>query len=283
MAAVNPSQPRSGLRALAALFRRPRGRLPDFLCLGAQRAGTTILHDMLRQHPGVHLPATKEVQYFSLHASRPLRWYASWFAGAAPGQQIGDVTPYYLFHPRAPAAIAASLPDVRLIVLLRDPVDRSLSGYFHAKRHGMEPLGIEAAFAAEDGRLRDADRQLLDPRRRHRSHQWHSYVSRSRYDGQLDRYLAHFSASQLLLVRSENFFADPQCTWERLQAFLGLPPAAFPDAPARRNAGVGEAAAVGQAFRMRLRERLAETYEAMRCRFGITWDESASGGSRHAS
>lgn len=271
-----------GIQKLIALSQRPQGRLPDFLCVGAQRAGTTHLHDLLRLHPDVHMPAVKEVQYFSLHAHQPLRWYASWFAGAAPRQRVGDVTPYYLFHPRVPAAIAAALPDARLIVLLRDPMSRALSGYFHARRHGMEPLDIEAAFAAEDERLRHAEERLLDPRARHRSHQWHSYLARSRYEVQLDRYLALFPASRLLVERSEDFFANPRRTWERVQTFLGLSPAPFPAGPVRRNAGQGEVLSVPRAFRVRIREQLADTYDAMQRRFGVAWEPPATGGTLDA-
>lgn len=266
-----------GLRALAALFQKSRGRLPDFLCLGAQRAGSTYLHDLLSQHPNVYVPPAKEIHYFSLNDHRSLRWYASWFSRASSSDLAGDVTPYYLFHPRAPAAIAEAMPGARLIILLRDPVSRALSGYFHARRHGMEPLGLEAAFDAEDSRLQDAERQLLGIGRRHHSHQWHSYLSRSRYHVQLDRYFALFPASQILLVRSEDFFANPQRGWRNVQEFLGLPPMPFPDAPTRRNGGSGEASTVEPAFRLRLRECLADTYESLRLKFGITWDESDAG------
>jgi hypothetical protein len=272
------------MRSLSRLlFGKSRGRLPDFLCLGAQRAGTTTLHDHLRRHPDVYLPAAKEIHYFSLHAHRPLRWYESWFARAAPGQRAGDISPYYLFHPRAPAAIANALPQARLIVLLRDPVDRALSGYFHARRHGMESLGLEAAFACEEARLQDTEQRLLDPRRRNRSHQWHSYIGRSRYDVQLDRYLAHVPATRLLLVRSEDFFADPRGTLGHVEDFLGLSPAPCSDATVRRNAGNGELATVGKEFRTRLRDRLDDTYEAMRRRFGMTWEGAGTGGTGHVS
>jgi hypothetical protein len=260
-----------GLRTFLDLYARPSGRLPDFLCLGAQKAGTSTLYDLLRRHPEVALPAGKEVQYFSRHHHRPLRWYAARFAGARPDQRAGDLTPYYLFHPEAPGRISEALPHARLLVLVREPVARALSGYFHARRHGKEPLPVEAAFEAEEARLRGADLALAAPGGRHDAHWWHGYLARSRYDVQLARYRARFPASQLLVVRSEDLFADPEPTWARIQGFLGLTVAPPPVPLPRSNPGRGEAEHVPEALRARLRASLAPTYAAMRRDHAIEW------------
>jgi len=103
-----------------------RPRLPDFLGLGTQKGGTSTLQTLLKTHPRVFLPACKEVHYFSLHAQQPTQWYADHYRKASRGQRCGDITPYYLFHPDAPERIRALLPKARLIVLLRDPVERCL-------------------------------------------------------------------------------------------------------------------------------------------------------------
>lgn len=259
------------LRSLGRLLVRRRGRLPDFLCLGAQKAGTTTLFELLRRHPGVHVPHEKEVHYFSLHSGRSLAWYESRFSGAGRDQRVGEATPYYLFHPQAASRIAAALPGVRLIALLRDPVDRAISGYFHARRLGMEPLSIEGAFAAEEDRLRDAEATLARPGGRHASHQWHSYLARSRYEVQLARYLERFPRSRLLVLRSEDLFADPGRAWLALQEFLGVDVLPLPGPLPRSNEGDGESAAVDPGVRERLRTRLESTYEAMRRDHGIAW------------
>ena len=252
--------------------RRARpARLPDFLCVGAQKAGTTTLHDLLRRHPGAYVPERKETHFFSRHFDQSLAWYARHFATAQTGQSIGEVTPYYLFHPAAPARIAARLPLARVIVLLRDPVDRALSGYFHAQRHGMEPLPIDAAFAAEAGRLSDAERGLETPGVRNFAHEWHGYVARSRYDVQLARYRSLFPAAQLLLVRSEDLFTDPAPVWTRIQAFLGLRASGLPPTLPHSNPGAGAVATVASALRQRLRARLQPTYEALSREYGMTW------------
>ena len=245
-------------------------RLPDFLCIGAQKAGTTTLQALLLQHPQVYLPPQKELQYFSLRFDAGLAWYSQAFAGAAAGQRCGEITPYYLFHPQAPLRIRALLPQVRLIVLLRDPVERALSQYFHARRLGLEPLPLAQALAAEPERLAGAELALRAAGGRHLSHQEHSYLARSRYEQQLVRYRQLFRAEQLLVRSSAALFAGSQLFWQELQAFLGLDPQPLPVLP-RRNAGAGEAAAVEPALREQLRQQLQPTYAAMEACYGISW------------
>ena len=125
------------------------GLLPHFLAIGVQKGGTTTLQRLLEQHPGVYLPSAKELHYFSLHYGQGEGWYRQYFAGAALSQRCGEITPYYLFHPSAPQRILALLPQVKLVVMLRDPVERALSQYFHSVRLGLEPLALEQALAAE--------------------------------------------------------------------------------------------------------------------------------------
>jgi hypothetical protein len=246
-------------------------RLPDFLGLGTQKGGTTSLQKLLELHPGAYLPPGKELHYFSLHGDRGVAWYADQFSAAGPEQRCGEITPYYLFHPEAPGRIQALLPQARLIVLLRDPVERALSQYFHARRHGFEPLELAEALAAEPVRLRGSDERLQDPGSADTSHQKHSYVSRSRYGQQLQRYAALFPAEQLLVLRSEDLFSHTEACWQRIQAFLGLDPLPLPAPLQRANAGRGEADAVPESIRRALRQELAPTAAAMRQHYGIDW------------
>jgi hypothetical protein len=246
-------------------------RLPDFLGIGTQKGGTTSLQKLLELHPGAYLPAAKELHYFSLHGDRGAAWYANQFAEARPDQRCGEITPYYLFHPEAPARIQALLPGARLIVLLRDPVERALSQYFHARRHGFEPLELAEALAAEPIRLRGSEARLHEPGSADTSHQKHSYVSRSRYAQQLERYAALFPARQLLVLRSEDLFKRTEACWQEIQAFLELEPIELPAPLQRANAGRGEADAVPESIRTALRQELAATAAAMRERYGIDW------------
>ena len=176
-------------------------RLPDFLGLGTQKGGTTSLHQWLSTHPQVFLPACKEVHYFDQQPEQPTSWYAQHFQNAQPEQVCGEITPFYLFHPDVPTRIHAVLPKVRMIVLLRDPVERTLSQVFHARKRGFESLMPEEALAAEASRLQSGNPESL---------QKHSYVSRSRYLDQLNRYEILFTRHQLLVLQSEQLFSDPK-------------------------------------------------------------------------
>ena len=232
-------------------------RLPDFLGIGTQKGGTTYLHGLLQQHPQVYLAHPKELHFFSLHHHRGLEWYGHHFEAATADQCCGEVTPYYLFHPLAAQRIAADLPKVKLIVLLRDPVERALSQYFHSKRLGLEPLELEEALAAEPKRLADAE-ATLKRGEAHKSHQQHSYLSRSRYEQQLFRFENLFPSEQLLVLRSEDLFNHPQGIWEQVLEFLELEVSPLPR-PISRYEGGGEGAAVSADLRQQLRQRLAPT------------------------
>lgn len=249
--------------------------LPSWLGLGTQKGGTTSLHRVLEQHPQVVLPAGKEAHFFSLHYVRGAAWYAEQFQprpGLAPeALQAGDITPYYLFHPLAPERIRALLPQARLVVLLRDPVARSLSQYFHSRRLGLEPLPLAQALAAEPERLRGAEAQLRAGLGRHLSHQEHSYLARSRYPEQLERYERFFAADQLLLLRSEDWFEQPQQELDRITTFLGLERLPLQCQPAAANAGAGEAAGVDPQLLHQLRSQLEPVYSTMAERYGIRW------------
>ena len=239
-----------------------RWRLPHFLGLGTQKGGTTSLQKLLEHHPGVYLPPCKEVHYFSLHAQQPASWYAAHYGEARRGQRRGDITPYYLFHPQAPDRIRTLLPKAKLIVLLRDPLERALSQVFHARRHGFETLEVADALAAEPQRLASGDPFSV---------QKHSYVARSRYLEQLDRYEALFPSRQLLVLKSEDLFQDTAVVWERIQRFLRLRRIPLPMALPRANAGSGEADAVPEAVRERLRVALSATASGVKSRYGIDW------------
>jgi hypothetical protein len=248
------------------------GRLPQFLGIGAQKGGTTTLQRLLEQHPGVYLPPSKEVHYFSLHYAKGERWYLEQFHPAEPGQMCGEITPYYLFHPEAPRRVHALLPEARLIVLLRDPVERTLSQYFHSVRLGLEPLPLEEALAAEVDRLAGAETALSAPDGLHRSHQEHSYVARSRYEKQLLHWYQYFEASQFLVMRSEDLFLNPADAWQRVQDFLGLNVVALPSVNVQANAGLGESDAVVEQLRDSLRLQLHETYEWTGRSYGMLWE-----------
>ncbi len=196
--------------------------LPDFLILGAQKAGTTALYTYLRRHPEITGPAWKEVSYFDRHYRRGPAWYRGNFPLGARGSIVGEASPSYLFHPRAPERVAALLPDALLIALVRDPAERALSHYHHELALGREELPFEEALEREDERLAgELERMYEDSA--YFSHAWwnHTYLARGRYAEQLVRWLASFPSEQLLVLSNEDLAAQPVATYARVLEFLG--------------------------------------------------------------
>ena len=196
--------------------------LPDFLILGAQKAGTTALYAYLRWHPEITGPSFKEVSFFDRHYVKGERWYRAHMP-VRRRSLVGEASPSYLFHPLAPERVAGMLPGARLIALLRNPVDRAFSHYQHEVALGREPLSFEDAVDREDERMQgELERMLRDPS--YFSLAWwnYTYVARGRYAEQLERWFAAFPREQLLVLFTEELSADTAATYRRVLDFLGV-------------------------------------------------------------
>ena len=201
--------------------------LPGFLILGAQKAGTTALYAYLRRHPAITGPSWKEVSFFDRHWARGEAWYRGNFPNLARtrGKLVGEASPSYVFHPLAPQRVRELVPEARLVVLVRNPVDRALSHYNHEVALGREPLSFEDALEAEEERLRgEEERMVADPRYFSRGWWSHTYKARGRYAEQLERWLAVFPREQLLVLPSDDLGADPAAAHARVLEFLGAAP-----------------------------------------------------------
>jgi len=217
-----------GLRKAAR--RNPgRGRLlPDFLLIGGAKCGTTSLYDWLSTHPKILPASEKEVHFFDYNFFRGEDWYRSHFArsGDAIGCITGEGSVSYLSHRWAPARAARVVPHAKLILVLRNPVDRAYSQYQMSRWEGLETCeSFEEAIAWEDERLRpELDRIERDPRYNSLEFGVWSYLARGRYAEHLERWLEHFPRRQFLFLRAEDMFADAYATLERIAEFLGVPP-----------------------------------------------------------
>ena len=258
-------------RSRGALGLRSRWPRPHFLGIGTQKGGTTTLYQLLQPHPEVFLPSNKEVHYFTKHYGLGEAWYLEHFQAAAPGQLRGEITPYYLFHEAAPERIRNLRPDMRLIALLRDPVERSLSQYFHSRRLGLEDLPLHEALAVEAERLAGSEAVIREPGGTHASHQEHSYLARSRYELQLQRYFSLFGRSNVLVLRSEDLFEQPQASLKALSEFLGISPFSADTVVPKANPGAGEASGVPISVREHLAQELAPTYRWLEQELGLSW------------
>ena len=232
--------------------------LPDFLIIGAQKAGTTALYAYLRRHPAITGPSWKEVSYFDRHYGRGEAWYRGNFPNRvrARGKLVGEASPSYIFHPLGPERVKALVPEARLVALVRHPVDRALSHYHHEVALGREPLRFEDALDAEEDRLRGEEERLAaDPSYFSRAWWSHAYKSRGRYAEQLERWLAVFPREQLLILPSEDLGGEPERTHARVLGFLGAVPHrldAYPRVYERQY----------EAMSPETRERLAAEFEA---------------------
>lgn len=199
---------------------------PDFVIVGTQRGGTTSLHAYLRAHRNIVTPEKKEIHFLTDRFERGAAWYIGQFPAAVqPGTLVGEATPYALFHPLAPQRLFEVSPEARIIVLLRNPVDRAYSHYLHERARGHETLTFEDAIAAEPQRLMGLEDRLATGELIVSDvHKRASYLDRGRYARQLERWLSVFPPDQLLILRSEDLYADPVVATQRVTDFLGLAP-----------------------------------------------------------
>jgi hypothetical protein len=237
-------QARVQARSLGA-HRHP---LPHFVVIGAQRSGTTSLYHHLADHPRVRPPLRKEIQFLTLRWDRGLPWYRRHFPALEhAGLQTFEASPYYLCYPLAPVRAAAALPETRFVALLREPVARATSHYLHNRATGVESLPFERALDLEPARLAgDAYG---------RNHRLFSYITRGLYAEQIRRW-RDMVGDQLLVVLSEDLFAEPARTFAHILDFLGLDrwePAQFTAHGPRR----GPADPLPEGVRRRLQERFA--------------------------
>lgn len=236
-----------------------RRALPDFLVIGAQKAGTSSLYHYLSRSSDVRGAATKEVHYFDHRFREGPRWYRAQFPVEETDRtwMTGEATPYYLLHPGVPERVVGLVPDVRLVALLRDPVSRAYSHFQHSRALGFEPLADFAeAVAAESDRTDEAWARLEAGSVREPAVEQFTYLRRSRYAPQLRRWLKVFPHESLLVHTAEELYRSPGETVDSVRRHVGLPPAAQPITWDARNARGYDP--LDSDLRRRLREGFAD-------------------------
>jgi len=186
--------------------------LPNFLIIGAQKAGTTSLHRYLREHPEIFMSKPKELYFFTEEHNwhRGREWYEQQFRGAGNAKAIGEASVAYTMYPTyrgVPARIASLLPDARLIYLVRNPIDRMCSDY------------LQYRYPKARRRIRwDVERHRIEQALLHNPR----YLDYSLYAMQIDRYMEHFPREQLLVVVSDELRDARETTLRRIYEFLGV-------------------------------------------------------------
>jgi hypothetical protein len=211
--------------------------LPDFLVIGAPKAGTTALHAALARHPGLYLSAVKEPKFFLTDGRPPARggpgdaqtyrehvWrradYEALFRAAPAGALCGESTPFYLYDRAAQRRIRGLIPHVRLIVILRDPVERAHSNWAHLWSAGREPVGDFLRACAEEDRRVAAGWSPF----------WH-YTRLGRYGEQLDHLFRLFPREQVLIFRYARLLDEPARILDEISAFLGVEQGVIAEVP----------------------------------------------------
>lgn len=195
------------------------GRLPSFLIIGAMKSATTSLARYLGAHPQVFMVPQKELHYFDRLLDRGEEWYRRQFAAADGRPAAGEATPDYMYFSEVPALMARTVPQARLIAILRDPVDRAYSHYWHERARGRERLEFAEAVAAEPDRLASRD---PDARR------YFSYIDRGRYLRQLQRVCQYYPRESLLVLLADDLYERPLETFQGVCRFLGVDDAFLP-------------------------------------------------------
>jgi len=195
--------------------------LPDFIIIGAQRCGTTSIYNYITTHPKIAPASTKELHFFDVNFSKGLDWYKSQFSH---DKVTGEASPYYIFHPHCPKRIFEIIPTVKIIAILRNPIDRAYSHYWHEVRLGKEKLSFEKAIESENARLEgEVEKMMKDDTYYSFNHQHFSYLARGRYIEQIKKWYNLFEKKQILVLSSEEFFLNPNQSLNLVCDFLDLP------------------------------------------------------------
>ena len=208
---------------LLTASRRP---LPDILILGAQKSGTTSLFNYLIKHPRIRRGRTKEVHYFDLNHDKEVNWYRAQYPLFLSKKRMQsfsfvDASPLYFFHGNCPERAHRVVPDARLIILLRCPIERAYSHYQHAFKRGYESRPCIQAIEEELSGI-DPERPIAPlPRETFFHFRQRSYIRRGIYAPQISRWLAYFSREALLILDANQFFLDTRRVMSRVFSHLG--------------------------------------------------------------
>ncbi len=234
----------------------PNLRPPDFIVVGTLKSGTTSLYDYLVKHPRLIPSLVKEVRFFSSHFARGSDWYFSHFPNAVPsGFLTGEATPGYFSSIHAPERLYSTTPNTKLILCLRDPVDRALSHYFMSVREGREVQQLEHLIQSVENIIQHSD--ILRDEELSRIP---DSFSDSFYYGHLQKWLNLFKLTQFTIVKSEELFQSPQVVLDRVCEFLEVDRFSFNDLKSKNK---GNYEAVSPVIRQRIENLYKSDFNAL--------------------
>lgn len=190
----------------------------DFLIIGAAKCGTTSLYNYLIQHPDILPAIKKEIHFFDFYYDYGLEWYKTKFKKKYANKIIGEASPFYLYHPQVAERVFKTLPKTKLIILLRNPVERAISHYFFCKPN----LDFETALKQEYIVYDELNKMKNNQEYNIHDIRYYSYLSRGIYIDQIKRWRQFFPKNQMLIIFSEELFNDPQKTVDKVFKFLNV-------------------------------------------------------------
>jgi hypothetical protein len=245
-----------------------RGALPNSLIIGASKGGTTSVYHWLSRHPAVCVSRIKEVRYFNGHYERGPAWYAAQFE-PKPGQKVlVEASPSYLWDPDVPERVRSLLGEPKLIVLLREPVERAWSQYWMKVRRGEEAGSFEDVLRREADCFGAAGQMPSDGSVARTRYGRQSYLGKGLYAPQIERWLSVFPRRCFHFIRSEDLFRDPAGAMSGLLRFLDLPPM---DLGGLQPFNAGRYPPLDPALRARLAGYFAESNARIEQLTGIRW------------
>ena len=245
-----------------------RGALPNALVIGASKGGTTSVYRWLARHPQVCASRVKEVRYFNGHYEKGPRWYAAQFA-PKPGQRVlMEASPSYLWDPGVPERVRSLLGTPKLVVLLREPVDRAWSQYWMRVRRSGETASFPEVIRREAEAFGLAGQMPLHGSVDGLRYGRNSYLGKGLYGPQIERWLSLFPRECFHFIRSEDLFHAPARAMSELLQFLELPSAAMDDFGAHN---AGRYPPLDPALRRELTVHFAESNARVEQLTGISW------------
>ncbi len=222
-----------GYRSLRTNIARRTGVLPDFIIIGAQKCGTSSLYNYLIDHPCIYPASTKEVGGFDRYYSYGIKWYRAQFPSFLRkyyvkhvlGQDFitGEASTGYILNPRALKRISEVVPRAKLILMLRNPIDRAYSHYHHTVRLGKETLPFEEAIERETERIGNAWKQMLEEENYYNLNiAQYAYLSTGIYVDQIEVLMSLFSREQILILKSEDFYTEASRVFRQVLGFLNV-------------------------------------------------------------